>query len=477
MTADILITKYVLDGDQYAAGAKKVINSTKDVERAQATSAKAQRTLQAGISSMSASLVNVSTLVTGLALAAGAGVASIAPGLVTAAADFEALELALRGVEGSADAAGDALKRIKALARGPGLGFEEATRGYLGLRRGGLSQGMSERVLREFGNAIASGGGGKEEFGRALLAMQQMATKPFLQGDELQQLTEAGLPAYKIVKDIFGTADTETLKKNGITSAMVIGAMVAELEKMPRVGGGAKNSIENLGDSINYAKVEMGKALAVGLIPMVDRLADLVGFASQGGIFSKLFSTEGLNGKDMMDKLFVNGLATIMTMRDTATDMFNKLLAFANLVNKITGGLLGAIAGQLGAGDPWMQKFEKNRSQIQSMMASGETLAKQEPPPASNEQDKKDQQNPFQGAGLRYLAKIEENTKQSVDMQRMAFGGGAIGQMGVSPAERAGVVVHGGGAAGMYAQAADLIRRAVGIEIAESYARRARGSM
>ncbi len=485
MTADILITKYVLDDKQYVAGAQRVVAATREVSAAQQMAGAGAKTMSGGIASLGAALGSgvsggLAFTILGVVGAYAALVAVLAKEGSKAspmAADFEALELALRGVEGGAKGAENALKRVKGLARGPGLGFQEATQGYLGLRRSGMSQGLSERALREFGNANALGGGGKDQLSRVLLAVQQMNNKPFLQGEELNQLTEAGIPAYKIMKDLFGTADTEVLKKNGITSQQVIAGMIGELEKMPRAGAGAKNSFENLSDSIAFARIEFGKALNQGLVPLADKLGELLSQASEGGVFRDIITGgdfEGIAG--MIEKAFVFSAALVQTMVEKLRSGAEFITNIANRIAELTGGVINMMPG-LGGNDGFMDSFNANKRIIEMQMELGKKRIANEAKKAKAEEDTgagpPPPKPPFEGAGLRYLGQIAENTKQSVDLQRMVFGGGAIGQMGVSPAERAGVVAGGGGAQSMYAQAVDLIRRGVGLEIAEGHYRRA----
>ncbi|MFZ4483738.1 MAG: tape measure protein [Chthoniobacterales bacterium] len=482
ITADILITKYVLDDKQYVAGAQRVVAATREVEVAQKMAGGGTKTFASGVRSLGAASAGLSTVVTGVAAAYATLIAvMVGEGLNASpmAANFDALELALRGVEGSAKGAEAAMKRVKNLAREPGLGFQEATQGYLGLRRSGMSQGFSEQILRQFGNANALGGGGKDHLSRVLLAVQQMNTKPYLQGEELNQLTEAGIPAYKIMTDLFGTADTEDLKRNGVTSQQAIAAIVAQLEKLPRAGNGAKNSIENLSDAVAFARIEFGKALNNGLVPLADKLAEVISAASEGGVFRSIVTGadfEGLGG--MIENAFVNSAALVQTMVGNLRQGAEFMAMIGAQIASMTGGV-GKKLEDLGLTqeDPFMQTFNTNKRIIEMQMELGRKRAANDAKRAklAGPSDALDKPDPLENAGIRYLSEIAHNTKQAVDLQKMTFGGGAIGQMGISPAERAGLV-RGGGSDALLQQAAELIKRAIGVEMASTLGRRASGS-
>jgi tape measure domain-containing protein len=204
------------------------------------------------------------------------------------AADFDALTAAIAAVEGSASTTARTLKELRKIASGPGLGVTEAITTYLGLRRAGLESGFSMRMTRELGNQVASSGGGKEVLGRVGVAMSQIANKPFLQGDEMLQLMEAGIPAFQMLKSRFGTSDTEELKKRGVTSTQVLEGLLLDMEKAPRVLGGAKNAWENLMDAVDMSRVSVGQGINSGLTGALNGLSDQINASNDAGVFRQL---------------------------------------------------------------------------------------------------------------------------------------------------------------------------------------------
>lgn len=218
-------------------------------------------------------------------------------------AEFEALENSLIAVEGSAKRASKAMEELRDIAKGPGLGVTEAIQTFAGLRRGGIDSGLSMSLTREIGNAIAMSGGGREQLGRAGLALGQIAMKGGVQGDELLQLSEAGIPAHRLLKEAFGTADGGELKKKGVDAAKALEALTEGLAKLPRVTGGAKNSFENLSDAFDYGMAQMGKGINAGVLPFINDLTTSMEKINSGGLLTSMGESIGTQFIGLMESI------------------------------------------------------------------------------------------------------------------------------------------------------------------------------
>lgn len=278
---DKLVTVVDLDTKRFTAGANQVKSDARGVVGA-----------MDGLKSGGAGSIfspQVPLAMVGAMAALTAGIGGVGLEASRRAADFESLVAALTAVEGSGAKAAESLRRLREIALGPGLGVQEALTTYSGLRRAGIETELAMRMTRELGNQVAMSGGGKEVLDRVGRAAGQIATKPFLQGEELLQLTEAGLPAYKMVKDIFGTSDTEDLKRRGVSATQVLVALTEAMEKMPRVAGGARNSFDNLSDAIDQAWVSIGTGInAGGFAKFMDDLAKSITKLTSTGVLESL---------------------------------------------------------------------------------------------------------------------------------------------------------------------------------------------
>lgn len=277
MTIASLMVKLGIEG---ADGVKRGLSETKNeissVERAAGHASVALGRMEATFKT--------------LAVTAGAfGLAGALAGVVAAAAGVSALGRAAagvgvemdslyRGLATVSDNAQDLTSKIAVLrdvAKAPGLGFGEAIQGAIRLQSVGLGFDTAANALRQFGNAIASVGGGKEQLDGVTLALTQIVSKGKVSAEEINQLQERVPQIRRAMSQAFGTADTETLQARGIGAEDFITRIVKQLETLPRASGGARNAIENLGDSLKKAMEPLGRGLVMGLeaaSPAVEKL-------------------------------------------------------------------------------------------------------------------------------------------------------------------------------------------------------------
>lgn len=473
---DELITKFTAQ-DNFTAASRKMTGALKGVEQAvSGLTGSAQAVfgaLQTGALGVAAAL----TAVTAAGLAAGQYA-------VRRAMEFQSLTLALENVEGSAGAAERSLRRLREIARGPGLGVTEAIETYMGLRRGGLDGDMSMRLTQELGNMVARSGGGREVLGRAGLALSQISMTEFLQGDELRQLSDAGIPAYAIVKEMFGTADTEQLKKNGITSRQVLDALLDAMERMPRVAGGARNAWENLLDSVDQAVIQFGNAFLDSAAGISGALSTVIDDLSSAGVWTLVGKEVAANFKaGFIDPIvgsstsatgalielgaavvgvsaFMRNLADVL--RSGINMIGGSLTRFIETLNPILGLKIGD--GKSG-GDLIGRALTQQSSVVQEMnafrdQAWANVLRARLLPSTEEDAPGKAATAPAQAPGVRTLEKIERNTRPLLDFQQFALGGGELGRAGVTATEIAGMK-GSRGAGGKLEKAVAMIREAV----------------
>jgi tape measure domain-containing protein len=164
-------------------------------------------------------------------------------------AEFDGLVRGLKTIEGTAAGTQARLELLRDVAKLPGLGFEEAVRGDIRLRAVGLSAKQSESILRSFGNAIATVGGGKAELDGVILALGQIQSKGKISTEEINQLAERVPQVRDAIKDAIGTSDIEALGKSTLTTTQFIDGLTESLGKLPKVTGGAQNTLDNYNDS------------------------------------------------------------------------------------------------------------------------------------------------------------------------------------------------------------------------------------
>ena len=175
--------------------------------------------------------------------------------------DIQALKNGLTAITGSAEEANTQFVRLKELAKLPGLGLKEVTKGSISLQVIGFSAEKAEKSIKAFGNAVALVGGGTDEFKRATYGLAQLANTDFPLGEDLNIIKDAIPQVTPLLKEAFGTARSDELKALGISSGQVVDAIVGGLSKLPPVTGGINNAFENLKDGVFQSLSEIGEII------------------------------------------------------------------------------------------------------------------------------------------------------------------------------------------------------------------------
>lgn len=208
--------------------------------------------------------------------------------MISAYAKIDSLRRGLDAVTGSTQGTGQRMKELMEVAKLPGLGFEEAVQGDVRLRAIGFSAQLSKDALLQFGNAIASTGGGKLELGTVITQLGQMASKGKVLAEDLKPIINASPLVAKAIKDMFGTVDSEQisgkLKAVGKDSKQFIEELIVRLSNLPRVTGGIGNALETFGDSAKIAMSGFGEALdkTLGVTDKLNAVGDTILKWSEG---------------------------------------------------------------------------------------------------------------------------------------------------------------------------------------------------
>jgi len=187
---------------------------------------------------------------------AGVGFAAI-----RAASNLETLRLGMQSVMGSAEDAAREVERLRVVALGPGLGFEEAVQGSVRLQATGASADMAAKALKEFGNALATVGGGPAELSEVMTAMSQMVSVGKILSQDIKQIAMRVPQLRQAMADAFGTADLDAIRNMGLTSEEFLEGVLAELEKLPRAANASANAAINLGEAFRGMWTAIGEPM------------------------------------------------------------------------------------------------------------------------------------------------------------------------------------------------------------------------
>jgi len=132
---------------------------------------------------------------------------------VAANAQFERMEVGLTNMLGSANAARKYMDDIRKLAAETPLETMDLTGAFTSLLS---TKQIAEKelipTLRKLGDVAAASSDGFSSFPRITRAITQMLSKGKLQGEEMLQLAEAGVPAWTILAERMGKSTAEVQK-------------------------------------------------------------------------------------------------------------------------------------------------------------------------------------------------------------------------------------------------------------------------
>lgn len=221
-------------------------------------------------------------------------------------AQLERLEIGINAIEQSATLSKIAMQELVSVAKLPGLGIKEANQFYLALRNVNFSGEQATRTIKALGNAVALGGGGREQLGSLALQVPQLLAKGKVTQEDVKPIINASPVLSNVIQQLYGTLDTtdiqEKLAAAGKSSRDFVAELIQEVEKLSKVESGFANALENISDASFLFTAELGRAAdeSLGLTPALDAVTDALSAAAIG-----------LKDADPAMKTFVTGLLAI----------------------------------------------------------------------------------------------------------------------------------------------------------------------
>jgi tape measure domain-containing protein len=260
--------------------------------------------------------------------------------------DLEAVGKGLEIVEGSSAAASASLERIKQIAKLPGLGMQEVAQGYTNMRALGFAANFAEKALKAVGNATALGGKGKFEFNNIINQLNQMASKPSVLMEDLKPILNSAPVIAMKIKEIYGSINAEDINKQLTGGPQeFIKTLVDALATVPTAASGAKNAIENFGDSAKVAGANIGEVIneSAGLTGFINSLGDSMVSVSE--------EFKGMNSTTKDSMVLLGGLAIafgpVSYGIGAVVGAIPGLVTGLGAVRLATGGIVTLLAGLL----------------------------------------------------------------------------------------------------------------------------------
>lgn len=280
------------------AAAVKAAAATQNLAAAQKKAADAASDAAKKNDRTKASLDGIKTAASLAFAALAAGAAAVGMSSVKAAGKMEQLEIAFTTMLGSADKAKTMLNELQDFAQATPFDLESVTNGSRRLLAMGFAAEQIIPVMTAVGDAASGLGLQADGIDRITLAMGQMAAKGKVSAEEIRQLAEAGIPAWKFISDSLGITIPEAMKKaeqSQISAAQGLNAIVAGMNN--KFGGmmeAQSKTIDgmwsNLMDSISRTSIAVGNDI-VKTFDLHKRLASAMDFFDD---FRKRVDNSGL---------------------------------------------------------------------------------------------------------------------------------------------------------------------------------------
>lgn len=222
------------------------------------------------------------------------GVAGAAGSLgIKTAAGFEQAKVGFTTMLGSGKAADKFLKDTAAFAATTPFEFPDLVVASQRLLAMGFRAKEVKPVLTAAGDAVAAMGGGKEQIDQVVLSLGQMKAKGKIAGDEILQLTEAGIPAVKILAAEYGKTVPEMQKmitKGKVLSDDAIPKLIHGMEKGTKTTKGFGGMMAAQSKTLMGQWSNLKDAVTTGLgnafmpfIPLIgEGTSGLVAFTNEG---------------------------------------------------------------------------------------------------------------------------------------------------------------------------------------------------
>lgn len=139
--------------------------------------------------------------------AVGAGAVLLGKNVIATGKQFEAYNIQLETLLGSQAEAEKALAWIATFAKTTPLEVADVVEAFVSLKNSGIDP--TNGSLQALTDAMAGSGKGTQLLGRLTLALGQAWTKQKLQGGEILQLVEAGIPVWDMLADATGRSVQE----------------------------------------------------------------------------------------------------------------------------------------------------------------------------------------------------------------------------------------------------------------------------
>jgi tape measure domain-containing protein len=243
--------------------------------------------LQTSLNNVSSSFVSLKSIAAGVFAGFGvsfavAELAQAGRAVLNFSSTLETSKIAFETLLGSAELATAHLKELEKFALTTPFEFQ----GLIGASKRMQAMGFEAKqvvpILTDVGNAVAAIGGNSQVLDRVILALSQMQAKGRVAAQEVNQLAEAGIPAWRILAEEMNMSRAEVIKlaENGKISAQVF---LEAFQKFSRVnfGGMMERQSRTFAGAMSNIKDTLLQTSATAFQPLFEKISEITDRMSQ----------------------------------------------------------------------------------------------------------------------------------------------------------------------------------------------------
>ena len=256
------------------AGAVAAVNQlNQSIASIGPTTQKASAQASQGVSSLNMQIRQAQSTFSGMQGAiAGLGLYNLGKQVLEATADIDTLRRGLNLWEGDTEKANQRFQQFIEMSKKAGVSLEPAINAYNRLRGAGQDAEESIKLVEGFGKALGQmGKSGPELSGALEQVTQSIAKGGRVMREDLKFVQQYVPQISKMMKERFGTADTEELAKRGHSAAQFWKVIGDEMMRLQEAEPGVRKMMDNFWTQMRLGMEGVGKSLVETLGPEMEK--------------------------------------------------------------------------------------------------------------------------------------------------------------------------------------------------------------
>ena len=178
--------------------------------------------------------------------AVGAAIGSLSGKIIESTVSFEKYKRQLALVTGGIESANKKFKELQKVALQPGMDLASTVDAQIRLQTMGYTAEEATGHIQTLGKNVAAFGGGGEEMKGVIMAFSQISSKGKVFAEEINQIAERLPTVRNLMKQAFGTSNTEELQKMGISAKEFTDKMLNGMANAQPVAAGLDEELKKI---------------------------------------------------------------------------------------------------------------------------------------------------------------------------------------------------------------------------------------